>query len=148
MWAVEHRIKVAAFQQDLAQVYRSVVHVRQESVLDNHAATAARFEDFDEVLKEEKRCLACANRKVLLYFLSLLAAEGWIRHHHFVAIFLLYIGEVFAERVGVDDVGRLNAMQDHVHDRDDVGERFLFLAVERAFLEVFSRPWSSIPALH
>jgi hypothetical protein len=35
----------------------------------------------------------------------------------------------------VDDVGRLDAMQDHVHDGDDVGERLLFLAVKGALLQ-------------
>ena len=35
----------------------------------------------------------------------------------------------------MDDVGRLDAMQDHVHDGDDVGERLLFLAVEGAGLQ-------------
>jgi hypothetical protein len=37
--------------------------------------------------------------------------------------------------IGVDDIGRLDAVQDHVHDGDDVGEGFLLLAVEGAFLE-------------
>ncbi len=31
--------------------------------------------------------------------------------------------------------GRFDAVQDHVHDRDDVGERLLLLAVEGALLE-------------
>jgi hypothetical protein len=39
------------------------------------------------------------------------------------------------QRVRVEDVRRLDAVQDHVHDRDDVGERLLFLAVERALLQ-------------
>ena len=33
------------------------------------------------------------------------------------------------------DVERLNAMQDHVHDGDDVGEGLLLLAVEGALLQ-------------
>ena len=35
----------------------------------------------------------------------------------------------------MDDVGRLDAVQDHVHDGDDVGQRLLFLAVEGALLQ-------------
>ena len=35
----------------------------------------------------------------------------------------------------MDDVRSLNAMQDHVHDRDDVGERLLFFAIERLGLQ-------------
>ena len=50
-------------------------------------------------------------------------------------VFFLNVGEVFGERVGVDDVGCLNAMQNHVHDRDDVGEGLLLLAVEGALLK-------------
>ena len=52
-----------------------------------------------------------------------------------VAVLFLNVGEVLGERVGVDDVRRLDAVQDHVHDRDDVGEGLLFLAVEGALLE-------------
>ena len=39
------------------------------------------------------------------------------------------------ERVGVDDVGRVNAMQDHVHDGDDIGEALFLLAVKSALLQ-------------
>jgi hypothetical protein len=35
----------------------------------------------------------------------------------------------------VDDVRRFDAMQNHVHDGDDVGEGLLFLAVKGAGLE-------------
>jgi hypothetical protein len=35
----------------------------------------------------------------------------------------------------VDKVGRLDALQDHVHDGDDVGEGLLLLAVEGALLK-------------
>ena len=35
----------------------------------------------------------------------------------------------------MDDVRRFDAVQDHVHDRDDVSEGFLFLAVEGAGLK-------------
>jgi hypothetical protein len=53
------------------------------------------------------------------------------------AVFLLNVGEVFGEGVGMDDVGRVNAMQNHVHDGDDVGEGLLLLADEGALLEGF-----------
>ncbi len=35
----------------------------------------------------------------------------------------------------MDDVRRFDAVQDHVHDRDDVGQRLLLLAEERTLLE-------------
>ena len=63
------------------------------------------------------------------------AAERRIRQHHLVTIFLLDVGQILGERIGMDDVGRLDAVQDHVHDRDDVGERLLFLAVKSAVLQ-------------
>ena len=49
----------------------------------------------------------------------------------------LSVGEISCEGVDVLDVGRFDAVQDHVHDREDVGEGFLLLAAEWAFLEVF-----------
>lgn len=69
-----------------------------------------------------------------VHLLAFLAIEGQIGHHQAVAVFLLNDGEVFGGRVGVDDVGRFDAMQDHVHDRRDVGERLLLLAVEGTLL--------------
>ena len=87
------------------------------------------------MLEKEKGRLAGTNGKVLLHFLSLFAAEGWISQHHVVAILLLNVGEVFRERVGVDDVRRLDAVQDHVHDRDHVGERLLLFPIESLFLQ-------------
>jgi len=35
----------------------------------------------------------------------------------------------------MDDVGASDAMQDHVHDCDDVGQRLLLLAVEGVLLQ-------------
>ncbi len=67
--------------------------------------------------------------------MPLLAAEGRIGQHDVIAVLLLNVGEVLRERVGVDDVRRFDAMQNHVHDRDDVGEGLLFLAVEGARLK-------------
>ncbi len=37
----------------------------------------------------------------------------------------------------MDDVGRLYAMKDHVHDGDDIGQRLLLLAVKGARLQCF-----------
>ena len=36
----------------------------------------------------------------------------------------------------MDDVGGFDAVQDHVHRADDVGQRFLFLGVEGRLLEL------------
>src|ERR1700683_97190 len=98
------------------------------------------------MLQEQKGRLAGTNGKVLLNFLALFTAEGRISKHYFVAIFLLNIGEVFTKRVGVDDVGRLDSVQDHVHDRNHVCERLLFLAVKCLRLKSMKLARAEFPA--
>src|ERR1035441_3272971 len=93
------------------------------------------FEHLDKVLKKEEGSLASSDGKILLDFFALFTAERWIRHHHVNAIFVLDVGEVFGKRIRVNDVRCLDAMQNHVHDRDDIGERLLFLSVEGALLK-------------
>jgi hypothetical protein len=69
--------------------------------------------------------------------------------------FSCYVGE----GIGVVNIRRVDAMQDHVHDADDIGERLLFLAGERCpgwraraagpsprllqFLQPTLQPWPS-----
>ena len=133
--AVEHGVEVAAFQQVLAEADGGVVGVTQECVLDDDAGAATGFENFDVMLEEEVGGLAGADGEVLLHFLAFLAAEGRIGLDDVVPVFFLNVGYVFGESVDVDDVWRFDAMQDHIHNADDVGQRLLFLAVERAGLE-------------
>ena len=115
-------MQIAVFQQLFPQTDRRIVAVGQERVLDDDARLTARFEDFDEVLQEQKRRLARLDRKVLLHLGSLFAPERRIGHHDVVAVALLYVGDVLRECVGVDDVGGFDAVQDHVHRADDVGQ--------------------------
>ncbi len=115
--AIEHGVQVAFFEQLLAQADGGVVGVGEEGVLDDDAGAASGLEDFDEVLEEEEGGLAGADGEVLLHFLALFAAEGRIGQDDVEAVLFLNVGEVFGQRVGVDDVGRLDAVQDHVHDR-------------------------------
>ena len=42
--------------------------------------------------------------------------------HHIEAILLLNVGEVLRQRVGMDDVWGFNAVEDHVHDPNHVGQ--------------------------
>jgi hypothetical protein len=44
---------------------------------------------------------------------------------------------VLGQGIDVNDIGRFDAMQDQVHDGDDIGEAFLFLAVEGSGLQGF-----------
>src|SRR5208337_1870365 len=50
--AVEHGMKVAAFEQEFAQTHGGVVGVRQEGVFNDHAAAPSGLEHLDEVLKK------------------------------------------------------------------------------------------------
>ena len=133
--AVEHGVEVTFFEELLAQADGRVVGVGEEGVLDDDAGAASGLEDFDEVLEEEERGLAGADGEVLLHFLALFAAEGRIGDDDVEAVLFLHVGEVFGERVGMNDVGRFDAVQDHVHDRDHVSEGLLFLPVEGALLQ-------------
>ena len=133
--AVEHGVEVAFFEEFLPQADGGIVGVRQEGVLDDDPRAAAGLEDFDEVLEEEERGLAGADGEVLLHFLALFAAEGRVGDDDVEAILFLHVGEVLGEGVRVNDIGRLDAVQDHIHDRDHVGEGLLFLPVESALLQ-------------
>ena len=124
-------------EQLVAEGSRGVVAVGEERVLDDHAGAAAGFQALDEVLEEQERGFARLDGEVLLDLLALLAAERGIGQDHVVAVALLDVGEVLGERVRVDDVRRLDAVEDHVHDPDDVGERFFLFAVEGAALGAF-----------
>ena len=120
--AVQNCVQVAAFQQQFAEAHQGVVGVGQERVLDDHAHPPAGFQHLDESLQEQKRGLACANREILLDLFAFLPAERWIDDDHVDSVFVLNVGEVFGERIGVNDVWGFNAVQDHVHDPDDVGQ--------------------------
>ena len=133
--AIEHGVQVAAFQQELALAHRGVVAVGEEGVLDNHTRPATGPEHLDKVLEKEKRGLAGADGEVLLDLLTLLTAEGRIGEDDVVSVLLLDVGKVFRQRVGMQDVRGLDAVQDQVHDRDDIGQRLLLLAVQGLFLK-------------
>src|SRR5262249_55347525 len=99
------------------------------------AARPPAFQRFDEMLEEEERSLACLDWEILLDLWPLPAAERWIGEHDIKAVLLLDIGDVLGEGVGVDDIRRLDAVQDHVHDADHVSEALLLLGEEGLSLE-------------
>ena len=66
-----------------------------------------------------------------------LPPKGGISEDDFEAVFILNVVDVFREGIGVEDVGGFDAVKDHVHDGDDIGEGFLLFAEEGAFLEGF-----------
>src|SRR5262249_46800189 len=79
--------------------------------------------------------LAGLDRKILLHLRPLLAAERWIGQNNVETILALDVADVLGERVGVDDVRRVDAVQDHVHDAYHVSEALLLLGVEGPGLE-------------
>ena len=83
------------------------------------------------MLQEEVGRFSGLNGEVLLDFLALTSTEGRIGQHDVVAVLLLDVHHVLVERVRVDDVGRINAVENQIHDTDDVRQALLFLAVER-----------------
>ena len=93
------------------------------------------MEDFDKVLEEEECRLAGANGEVLLYFLAFLATERRICHDDISPVLVLNVRKIFGQRVGVNDVRGFDAMQNYVHDGDNVGKGLLSLAIERFFLQ-------------
>ena len=119
--AIEYGVEIAAFEEQLAKADGGIVGVREKGVFDNDATAPTGFEDFDEMLQEEEGGFAGLDVEVLLNFLALAAAEGRIGEDDLVAVFVLDVVDVFGEGVGVEDVGRFDAVEDHVHDGDDVG---------------------------
>ena len=87
------------------------------------------------MLEEEVGGFAGADGEVLLDFGAFFSAEGGIGEDDVVTILLLNVGEIFGEGVGVDDVGGFDAVEDHVHDSNYVGQGFLFFAGECAGLK-------------
>ena len=87
------------------------------------------------MLQEERCGFTRLDREVLLNLFSFLSSKGRIGKHHIVAVLLLYVGQVFSERIGMDDIGGFDTMQDHVHDADDIGERFFLFSVEGTLLQ-------------
>lgn len=132
---VQYGMQVAVFQQGLADGHGGVVGIAEKGVLDDHTGLATRLQDLDEVLQEEGGGLSGLDREVLLHLGAFLATEGRIGQHHVIAVLFLNVGQVFGQGIGMDDVGRFHTVEDHVHDADDVGQRFLLLAVKCSLLK-------------
>lgn len=135
---VEDGVEITGFEEEFAQGDGGIVGVREEGIFDYDARPAARLEDLDEVLEKEESGFAGFNGEVLLDFRAFLTAEGRVREDDVVAVLFLDVHDIFGEGVRVDDVRRLYPVEDHIHGPDDIGEGFLFLAVEGPFLEGFN----------
>ena len=89
------------------------------------------------MLQKEVSRFACAYGEVLLHFVALLAAKRRVGQYNIVAVAFLYFGQVLGQGVGMGDIGCFDAVQYHVHNANDVGQSFLFLAVEGVPLQGF-----------
>jgi len=65
----------------------------KKGVLNNHAAAAARLEDLNKMLQEQKSRFA-SDGKILLHLRPAPCAKGGISQHHVVAVAFLNIGQV------------------------------------------------------
>ncbi len=70
-------------------------------------------------------------------FYTFFSTKWRIGKYHIVTVFFLYVGKVFGKCVGVYDIRCINAMKNHIHNADNVRQRFFLFAVKRLFLQYF-----------
>ena len=97
------------------------------------AARPPAFSDLMKVLQKQKSRFAGLYVKILLYLFTLFPAKWRIGQNDIMPVFFLDIADIFSQRIGVDNIGCLNAVQNHIHDPDDVGQ-ILFLLAVKGFL--------------
>ncbi len=78
------------------------------------------------MLQKQKRRLPSLNREILLDFLAFLSPKWRISQDDIKTILVLKIAEIFRQRVGVDNIWRINAMQNHIHDGNHISQTFLY----------------------
>ncbi|CAK8711027.1 hypothetical protein GMJAKD_00215 [Candidatus Electrothrix aarhusensis] len=119
--AVQHRMEIAGFEQIPAQGLGRIIRVGKKGVFDHHRSPPPSLEELDEMLEKEEGGLAGLDGEILLNLLALLAAKRRISQDDVVAIFLLHMGEIVGQGVGMEDIRRINPMQDQIHDGDHIG---------------------------
>ena len=70
------------------------------------------------------------NREVLLQLHILIRAKGRISEDDIIAVFFLYIGNPRRQRICAQIIRRIHAVQDHIHQANDIGQRRLLLTVK------------------
>lgn len=68
------------------------------------------------MLQKQKRRFPSFYREILLYFLTLLASKGRIGKDDIKAILVLNIAKILRQSIGMNNVRRINAMQNHIHN--------------------------------
>ncbi len=112
-----------------------VVRVREEGILDDDTSAPSDAEHLDEVLEEEECCLPCLDREVLLDLGADFSPEWRIREDDIMSISLIDIVDILSEGIGVSEIGCLDAVEDHIHRGNDIGERLYFFSIEGFLLD-------------
>ena len=86
------------------------------------------------MLQKEKSRFAGFDVEVLLHFFSFLSAKWWIGKNYMVTVFFLNISNILCQRIGMNDIRGLNAVQNHVHHTNDVSQILFLLSVKCVFL--------------
>src|SRR3989339_930049 len=89
------------------------------------------------MLEKKKSRFASLDREVLLDFSSDTSTKRWISKNYIVTIFFLNIVNIFRKRIHMSDIRRFNTVQDHIHDADDVSERFYLFTIKSFILKSF-----------
>ena len=108
--------------------------VAEEEAIGQHhaAASGGSLQMLHDVLEEEQSSLGGAHAigEVIDDAALLLAAEGWIGGDDIDAVAILYVAQVdVGEGVALLQVGRFDAVQQHIHDRQQVGHGLLLDAM-------------------
>ena len=92
------------------------------------------------MLQKQKSRFSSFYREILLYFLAFFTPKWWICQDYIKTILVLNITEIFRQGVGVDNIRRINAMQNHIHNRNHIRQTFLFFtskSISLKYLKLF-----------
>ena len=89
------------------------------------------------MLQKEKSGFPSANSKVLFNLSAFFTTKGRIRQNHIMTIFFPYSLNILGEGIGLNNIRHFNAMQDHVHDADNVSQTLFLFAIKSGGLELF-----------
>ena len=124
-WQTDDGVQVELAEQIFLESQFGAVGAKEESVGDDDAASAARFEPVHNEGDEEVGGFAASigAREVALHAGAGASAVGRVHPDDIHAVALLEIAHVGAERVAMADVGRFNVVQQQVGDAQQIRQR-------------------------
>ena len=111
----EDGVEIETLQKLLLDRLKRLVCLKEHTLRDDHPAASTQFEMVHHVLQKEQLRSIGLDGEVLLYLLLLLPAKGRVCQYAVITVFLLQPTDIFGEGVDLGDVGRLDAVEDHVH---------------------------------